>query len=173
MELLQVLPLIKNKSMYAKNENGIITVYSALPSRYVSENMNVAGGFHLLDAATHQVEGFYPVVMVEYDPDTERLGPMYFDEQNGVFTYNIEDIPDLEIALRGWHHPEYCKRIIAPSSLIDDYPNIAIWMQLNQLPIVLSDDTSVCYLYMNTVRAQHQALADSLQGMLTIENIPT
>jgi hypothetical protein len=159
--------------MYAKNENGIITIYSSLPNKYVSETINCAGGFHLLDEATHKAEGFYPVVAVEYDPDAERLGPMYFDEVNEFFTYNIEDIPALEIARRGWHHQEYSKRIVAPSSLIDEYPNIAIWMQLNQLPIVLSEDTLVCYLYMNTVRAQHQALVDSLQGMLTIENIPT
>lgn len=158
--------------MYAKIENETTTIYNALPNKYVSENINCAGGFNLLDEAIHKAEGFYPIQIPAYNVNTQKLSTLYFDAANELFTYDVLELSELELTLLDWHHQEYSKRIVAPSSLIDEYPNIAIWMQLNQLPIVLSEDTLTCYLYMNIVKPQHQSLVDSLQGIVTIEDLP-
>ena len=156
--------------MYIKETSAGLVKVASLPNQYESETINCAGGFATLSDAIHEREGFYKLITPEYNSDTHRLGAI--ELKDGVCSYKVEAIPAIEIARRGWHHTDFAKRIVAPSALINQYPNIAIWMQLNELPIILSNDKSQCYLYMNVIEPQHQQLVDSLEGVLTIENIP-
>jgi hypothetical protein len=69
-----------------------------------------------------------------------------------------------------WNYPSFSKRIVAPIKLSLDYPQFEIWFRLNNLPVVNKNDTLYCYC--NEILPEHQALADSLQGQITIENRP-
>ena len=69
-----------------------------------------------------------------------------------------------------WNYPSFAKRIVAPISLSLQYPQFEIWFRLNNLPVVNKNNTLYCYC--NEILPEHQALADSLQGQITIENRP-
>lgn len=76
--------------MKARIENGIIVMYTQLPSVYKSDTLGlVLGGFDSLDVSIHESEGFYDVVTPKFDKWTQELSQVYFDEVNRVFTYNI------------------------------------------------------------------------------------
>lgn len=75
--------------MKARIENNTIRIYSRLPSKYVTETMNIAGGFDLLPTEIHEQEGFFDVVTPAFDPKLQLLGEIYFDEENRVFTYPV------------------------------------------------------------------------------------
>lgn len=160
--------------MWAKIINEKIKVFVTLPNKYVSEMMNVAGGFDKLPGDIHRQEGFYPLIEPTYNNDTERLGTLYYDDQNQVFTYEVKTCSGYDIAMRSWHEQDFLLRINAPSDLLDTYPSIAIWFQLNGLPIILSDDTASVQLYFNEIKPQHQELFDLLlqAGEIQIENRP-
>lgn len=86
--------------MKARLENGKIKLYGSLPTRYRSDNLNIAGGFEKMGSEVHEAEGFFDLVLPVYDNDVEQFGEIYFDEANQVYTYPIEDIilPTLEEA---------------------------------------------------------------------------
>jgi len=78
--------------MKARIENNTIKIYGRLPSKYVTDTMNIAGGFDLLPTEIHEQEGFFDVVMPTFDGKLQRLGEIYFDQEKRVFTYPLEDI---------------------------------------------------------------------------------
>ena len=130
----------------------------------------------MADVALLQSVGFFDVVEPVFNPETHKLGSIFFDTANLVFTYPVinktQSEIDYDAAMAGWHHPEYSKRIIAPSALLYDYPAIGVHMWINKLPIEPSADGSTLYLYMNVIRPEHQALVNNLEEILTIENKP-
>ena len=153
------------------NEQNQIEIFSVLPDNW-KNHIN----FKCADDALLQSEGFYDVYVPEYNAATEKLSDIYFDELFLIFTYDVINKTqaeiDYETAMIGWHHQDYCKRIIAPAALIDQYPNIGVHMWINKLPIEPSADGSLLYLYMNVIKHEHQALVDSLEGILVIEDMP-
>jgi hypothetical protein len=78
-----------------KEEDGNIKIYGTLPSKFRGATGNYAGGFHLMDEDIIKQEGFYDLVIPEYNHFTEMLGQIYFDEQEEVFTYEVYPKPDL------------------------------------------------------------------------------
>ena len=70
----------------------------------------------------------------------------------------------------GWHYEAFAKRIVAPIQLTMQYPAIEVWFRLNGLPIIV--DTTTVYLYCNVILPEHQALIDSLVGVVTVEERP-
>jgi hypothetical protein len=158
--------------MKARNENGAIKIYPTLPNVW----KNVLN-FEQADAETLQAEGFYELYRPTINAATQKLGELYFDEEYEVYTYQVIEKTQAEInyetAINGWHHPEFEKRIIAPALLLNEYPAIGVHMMINKLPIEPSEDGNTLYLYMTVIKSEHQALVDSLQGVLTIENVPT
>ncbi len=78
-----------------------------------------------------------------------------------------------EIAMEEWHHPDWCKRIIAPAALVMDDVGVKMlgWWQIMGFPIEREGDN--VHLYCNQILPQHQAVVDSLQGVITIEDRPT
>lgn len=110
-----------------------------------------------------------------FDSKTHKIEANWIaDTLKKTYTHQWELIPltEHEIVLQNWQYPQYAKRIIAPSMLFDVYPTIATWMQINQLPIVMSDDGATCYLYMNRILPQHQAIVDELSENISIEERP-
>ena len=158
--------------MKARSENNGIKVYPNLPNDWG----NILN-FQQADNETLEANGFFDLVTPEINQATQRLSELYFDEESNVFTYQVIEKTqaeiDYEIAMVNWHHPEFEKRIVAPASLVNDYPAIGVHMWINKLPIEPSTDGNLLYLYMNLIRPEHQALVDSLEGVLTIENRPT
>lgn len=75
--------------MKAREENGSIKIYHEMPISWKGVSY-YAGDFHLKNDAVHLAEGFYPVVVPTYDPEVEKLGDIYFDEDK--FTYPIESL---------------------------------------------------------------------------------
>lgn len=71
-----------------------------------------------------------------------------------------------------WHYTQYAKRIIAPVDLIMDDIGVKMynWFQINHFPVLKFGDN--VELYCNTILPQHQAIVDSLQGVIVIEDRP-
>ena len=67
--------------------NGEIKIYSQTPKSWG----NVIGGFHLLSDEQLESYGFYDVVTPEHNQSVEELSEIYFDSDNDVFTYNVND----------------------------------------------------------------------------------
>lgn len=84
-----------------KEDDGQIKFYGELPSKFLGTTGNYAGGFHLAGEEVWQQEGFYDVVEPEYNRTLEILSPIYLDEENKIYTYDIlpnPDLPTIEIA---------------------------------------------------------------------------
>ena len=77
--------------MKAIEINGEIIIYNTLPKSW-DGNKHYVGGFYNLPDADLKSEGFYDVVVPEYDSRVTKLSSIYFDSNNEVFTYNIEDV---------------------------------------------------------------------------------
>ena len=73
--------------MKAIEINGEIKIYSQTPKFWG----NVIGGFHLLSDEQLESYGFYDVVTPEHNQSVEELSEIYFDSDNDVFTYNVND----------------------------------------------------------------------------------
>lgn len=114
----------------------------------------------------------------DYDQATERIKStskqVDLEAKTLTTVYEYEAIPAFELQriAMNWEHIELAKRIKAPAALVNDYPEIAVWMMLNKLPIEIEEEDGVmwAYLYMNIVRPEHQQLVTGLN--LTIEDIP-
>lgn len=76
-------------------DDGQIKIYNELPSQFRGVTGNYIGGFHLADPAIHKEEGFFDVVIPNYNHVLEILSPIYFNEENKVFTYKVEQNPNL------------------------------------------------------------------------------
>ena len=74
--------------MKAIDINGEIKIYSQLPKSWG----NIIGGFNTLSDEEAKEYGFYDVVSPDYDNAVKILGDIYFNEDNEVFTYSVENI---------------------------------------------------------------------------------
>lgn len=77
-----------HNNMKAIDINGEIKIYSQLPKSWG----NIIGGFNTLSDEEVKEYGFYDVVSPDYDNAVKILGDIYFDEDNEVFTYSVENI---------------------------------------------------------------------------------
>jgi hypothetical protein len=85
--------------MKARNENGTIILYPVLPINYGSETLGCPlVDFNTMPTEVHESEGFFDVVVPEFDGYTQQLSPIFFDQENKIFTYTVE--PLLEPILR-------------------------------------------------------------------------
>ena len=78
--------------MKARIENGTIRKYGSLPQDF--ENIL---NFRNADEETVKSKGFFDVVTPEFDPTYWRLGEIYFDDKNQVFSYTLIAIPVDEV----------------------------------------------------------------------------
>jgi len=72
--------------MKARKENGQIKLYGKLPNRWKNYD-----NFGKTNAELQHKEGFYDVIKPKYNIENQRLGKIYFDEVNEVFTYPVID----------------------------------------------------------------------------------
>ena len=73
--------------MKAIDINGEIKIYSQLPKSWG----NIIGGFNTLSDEEAKEYGFYDVVSPDYDNKVQNLGDIYFDSDNEVFTYAVNN----------------------------------------------------------------------------------
>jgi len=73
--------------MKVRKENGQIKKYSQLPKTW-KNHLN----FIHADEELQKQEGFYDLIIPEYNKKRQYLGDIYFDEENEIFTYLINDI---------------------------------------------------------------------------------
>jgi len=78
--------------MKAIDKKGVIKTYGSAPSQFQGNIKHYAGGFNLLTDEEQQAEGLYDVVTPEYNEKTQELGDIYWDTDNGNFTYPVTDI---------------------------------------------------------------------------------
>jgi hypothetical protein len=97
----------------------------------------------------------------------------YYSENLYVLEWTIIDKTPIEIQREDWDSLEHAIRIIAPIQLIMDDIGIKMygWFTLNNLPVIPKDNGTV-RLYCNEILPEHQAIIDSLQGVITIEERP-
>ena len=112
----------------------------------------------------------------EYNHETHSLSSDYIaDVEAKTYTqvWSITPKTPYEIAMEGWQHPEYAKRIVAPMELIMNDIGIKMygWFQINGFPVV--NKQPLVHLYCNVILAAHKDVIDSLQGYITIEDRPT
>ena len=88
-------------------------------------------------------------------------------------SWNVIDKTAYELAMEGWQHTEFAKRIIAPIQLIMEDIGIKMfgWFQVNNFPIVSKGNE--LHLYCNTILPEHQSAIDYFQGLITVEDRPT
>jgi len=125
-------------------------------------------------------------LQIEHDPNTHKLDYTWeIDTQNlkrtqvwisTELSQQEKDTRNLfiyeqQLLMSGWHHPQFNKRIIAPVDLVMQYPQVETWFRINDLPIVRELTTLYCYC--NVILAAHQQLIDALQGVITVEDLPT
>lgn len=83
--------------MKARIVNGKIVKYSRLPKSYKGRK-HYAFGFDRAGDAAHEEEGFYDVVVPTYDPVTQVIYNLHFDDSfddglgntSSVFTYDVK-----------------------------------------------------------------------------------
>ena len=73
--------------MKAKDYNGTIKKFINIPKSYG----NIMAGFDLLSNEKLKTYGFYDIVTPDYNLKTQELGNIYFDSENEIFTYNINN----------------------------------------------------------------------------------
>ena len=71
--------------MYARQQNGAIKRYTAIPKAWG----NVIAGFDKLTSSEWQEAGFYDVVTPSYDSATQKLGDLEWDADSSTFTYPV------------------------------------------------------------------------------------
>ena len=74
--------------MKAIEINGKIKVYNSLPNSW----KGVMGNFSKLSDEEIKSYGFYDVVTPDYNSRTQELSNIFWDENNEVFTYTVNDI---------------------------------------------------------------------------------
>jgi len=114
-------------------------------------------------------------VMVEINTDINERSILIY-KLNSIFTWKylyliINKNQDSKyVQATNWTFPEFSKRIIAPVSLILEYPQFEVWFRINELPIINKED--ILYCYCNQILPEHQSLVDQLSGTITIEDKP-
>ena len=75
--------------MVAIERSGAIQTFNRLPNEWNDEK-----GYHInFRKITNKEDyGFYDVVTPEYDKITQRLSPIFWDADNNVFTYTVNNI---------------------------------------------------------------------------------
>lgn len=86
--------------------------------------------------------------------------------------WTVVDKTNYEIAVEDWDNMSYSLRIVAPIGLIMEDIGIKMygWFQVNKFTIVRKLPN--VRLYCNSILPEHQAVVDSLQGLIVIENRP-
>ena len=104
--------------MKAITINGQIKVYSQLPKTW-KNHLN----FRQASVELQQQEGFFDVVVPEFNSEVQYLGEIYFDQTNQVFTYPVANrVFDLE-ELRN-------ERLEHFSHVVDEFAVLIIRCQL-------------------------------------------
>ena len=87
--------------MKARLEAGKVVKYSRLPKEFKGTK-NYVGGFDTADSSIHELEGFFDVIVPTYDPVTEVIYNLHFDNAfaaptpddadatREVFTYDVK-----------------------------------------------------------------------------------
>ena len=73
--------------MKAIEINGKIKVYKSLPNSW----KGVMGNFSMLSDEEIKAYGFYDVITPDHNAKSEKLSDIFWDNDNKVFTYNVED----------------------------------------------------------------------------------
>lgn len=75
--------------MIAIERSGTIQTFNRLPNEWNDEK-----GYHInFRKVTNKEDyGFYDVVLPEYDKVTQQLSPIFWDADNKVFTYTVNNI---------------------------------------------------------------------------------
>lgn len=78
--------------MKAIEKDGQIKTYHQIPRSW-----GLTDGYDKLPTQKHYDDGWRDVVKPDFDANTEKIGAIYFDAQNDVFTYPVEALTDEEI----------------------------------------------------------------------------
>ena len=114
----------------------------------------------------------YEAVFAEqpaYNPETQKLIETW-SVKWAKYRQEFEVVDKTPLEM--WPYPEWAKRIIAPAQLVftDDGAKMHNWFQLMGFPIVRKG--GLIEVYFEEVLPEHQAVVDSLQGIITIEDRP-
>lgn len=150
--------------MKAISIGGKVEVFSDLPDTW-GKHIN----FSRASEDLLKEEGFYDLVEPEIS-GTEKLGSIYFDPENEVFTYLVEDKDPVELA--GWAYPERPFRFIVPLDLLfsdNIWSAFAIYADRKRIPFEELPGDNFRY-YAQEILPTHEFLL--IQAGIQVETIP-
>jgi len=104
MKAIKITQQLKstNTDLFGNIEIGFNRQFSFIPTSFYSLNYNSGqrtDGYHLLSDEIHKKDGFFDLLVPEI-LENEKLGEIYFDEENQVFTYQKLELSVEELKAR-------------------------------------------------------------------------
>ena len=113
-----------------------------------------------------------------HDPITQKITSKWvkdLEAREYRKEWTVENKTPYELAMQDWHEPDYSKRIEADVELLDPVnPNLTqevsdlihrLYNYLRAQGLPEHGENGTKYIYINVVQPQHQAFADSLNGL--------
>ena len=77
-------------NMKARLESGKVVKYSRIPSEWKGTKHYI-GGFHNATTEELETEGFFDVIIPDYDSVIQEIDNLHFDEEQNAFVYDVND----------------------------------------------------------------------------------
>jgi hypothetical protein len=141
-------------------------------SQLRTDGIIIEGDLYGVNEDTHVAKAI--VSILQNGKVNEKSIILYEENENLIWKFlNVLSQNEYDYISDEWGYTNFSKRIVAPVELIMTDVGIKIygWFTLNNLPVRKINDTTV-HLYCNVILPEHQAVVDSLQGQITIEDRP-
>lgn len=76
--------------MKARLESGKVVKYSRIPSEWKGTKHYI-GGFHNATTEELEAEGFFDVIVPDYDSVIQEIDNLHFDEEQNAFVYDVSN----------------------------------------------------------------------------------
>ena len=151
--------------MKAIEINGKIKIYNTLPNSW-NGTKHYVGGFASLSDEELKAEGFYDVVIPEYNSKAEELSAIYFDSDNEIFTYDVSDKTWSEtVAELKTRRINHFKSIVNRELQKTDWYIIRSVDNGDDVPSIITDERAATRSQSDTVESEINALTTKQEVM--------
>lgn len=80
-----------NSELFKNDNINSVRLFNSIPKTFSGKSSNYqrTDGYHTLHNSVHRSDGFYGIVIPEYDNETHYLSPVFWDDSINKFTYAI------------------------------------------------------------------------------------
>ena len=130
-------------------------------------------GFYKTEDGINLIYGANFIIARDYELSKELKDTYDFPIDGWYWFDNEEDaqsaLENGEFDVCKWHNDECEMRIVAPISLINSYPQLLFDLTVT-LKLQIEQFGDNMFIYCNYVESEHQALIDSSNGVIYLEN---